>query len=387
MTADGQEWELKELIGKIANLELPVIDIKELCQPSPSLEIEEFLGILQNPDQYFIIDVRSEAEYAESHIPGAVNLALFNNKQRHNIGLLFKQKSQKLAEQVGAYYAYRKQANYVDEIKSEAKGKKILVHCWRGGNRSKSVTALLCKQGLDATRLNGGIKAFRRTVHHYLYEYKLDLIALSGQTGTGKSAILEEMQKNGDTPVLHLEEAARHASSVFGPIRFGGAPIEKQQQFETRLFMQLLPWLDKGDLPTFFSEKESPKIGRLTLPPAVQKALNEEKHIHLDCPLELRVNRLYEEYIESSSNELRQNLRERISYLKRLLSTKQLEEYLHLFDTENWDVLLERILVEYYDKVYKTTDTPPILKINNISIAQTILNINKNININKKDKK
>ena len=121
------------------------------------------------------------------------------------------------------------------------------------------------------------------------------------------------------------------------------------------------------------------------MPPAVQKALNEEKHIHLDCPLELRVNRLYEEYIESSSNELRQNLRERISYLKRLLSTKQLEEYLHLFDTENWDVLLERILVEYYDKVYKTTDTPPILKINNISIAQTILNINKNIN--KKDKK
>jgi len=376
MTAKGQQLELKELIAKISSLELPEIDIKELCSPCPSIGIEEFISHLQAAQRQskskIIIDVRSEAEFEEAHIPGATNFPIFNNKERHNVGLLFKQKSEKLAEQVGAYYAFNKAEEYVNEIKKAAAGKEILVHCWRGGYRSKSVTALLVKNGLQAKRLDGGIKAFRKVVLHYLYKYDLDLVALSGQTGTGKSEILETMAQENDIPVLHLEGAAQHASSVFGPVRFGCNPVNKQQEFETRIFMQLLPWLHNRTLPQFITEKESPKIGRLVLPPSIQKALNKEVHIRLNCSLDERVKRLKREYIDHLDSTNKAYLRERLTYLKRTISGETLQQYLELYDQENWDILLKRILVEYYDIVYKKTDTEPIFEINNHSNSKTI---------------
>ena len=374
MTADGQQLELKDLIAKISSLELPEIDIKELCSPCPSIEVDCFLELLQSKAP-IIIDVRSEAEYEESHVPGAVNFPIFNNKERHNVGLLFKQKSVKLAEQVGAYYAFNKADKYVQSIKEKAAGRDILIHCWRGGNRSKSVTALLVKNKLNAKRLNGGIKAFRKIIHHYLYEYKMDLIALSGKTGTGKSEILEEMIKQNDIPVLHLEGAAKHASSVFGPVRFGCDPVNKQQEFETRIFIQLLPWIKNGQLPQFITEKESPKIGRLILTPSIQKALNEEKHIRLNCTLEQRVKRLKREYIDHLDSESTVYLRERLTYLKRTISGEALNEYLELYDQQNWNPLLKKILVDYYDIVYKKTSKEAIIEIDNDSNETTISKI------------
>ena len=371
MTAQGQQLELKDLIAKISSLKLPEIDIKELCTPCPSIAVDSFIELL-NDSNKFIIDVRSEGEYAESHIPGAESFPIFNNKERHNVGLLFKQQSVKLAEQVGAYYAFNKAEEYVKEIKDKADGRDILVHCWRGGYRSQSVTALLNKNGLSAQRLNGGIKAFRKVIHHYLYEYELDLIALSGKTGTGKSEVLEEMIKQNELPVLHLEGAALHASSVFGPVRFGCDPIHKQQEFETRIFMQILPWIKNEELPQFITEKESSRIGRLKLPPAIQKALNEEKHIWLNCTLEQRVNRLKREYIDHLNDESKKYLRERLTYLKRTVSGEALEQYLELYDREEWDVLLKRILVEYYDIVYKKTAKEAIIEIDNDSNEKTI---------------
>lgn len=371
MTANGQQLELKDLIAKISSLELPEINIKELCSPCPAIEVEDFLEHLKSKEP-LIIDVRSEGEYEESHIPGAVNFPIFDNKERHNVGLLFKQQSVQLAEQVGAYYAFNKAENYVHSIKEKAAGRNIIVHCWRGGNRSKSVTALLLKNGLNAQRLNGGIKAFRKVIYHYLYEYKLNLIALSGKTGTGKSEILEEMIKESELPVLHLEGAAKHASSVFGPVRFGCDPIHKQQDFETRLFMQILPWIKDGKLPCFITEKESPKIGRLVLPPAIQKALNEEKHIRLNCSISQRVERLRREYIDHLNDESKKYLRERLTYLKRTVSKESLNQYLELYDQEKWDILLEKILLDYYDIVYKTTSKEPIVEINNESSKDTI---------------
>ncbi len=374
MTASGQQLELKDLIAKISSLELPEIDIKELCSSCPAIEIEDFLELLKSKEK-LIIDVRSEGEHEESHIPCSINFPIFDNKERHNVGLLFKQKSVRLAEQVGAYYAFNKAEEYVQNIKKQAAGRDIIVHCWRGGNRSKSVTALLIKNGLNAHRLNGGIKAFRKTVYHYLYEYKLDLVSLSGKTGTGKSEILEEMIKMNDFPVLHLEGAALHASSVFGPVRFGCDPIDKQQEFETRLFMQILPWIKNGRLPQIITEKESSRIGRLKLPPSIQKALNEEKHIRLNCSIQQRVDRLKREYIDHLNDESKVYLRERLTYLKRTISGEAMDQYLKLYDEEKWDILLERILIDYYDIVYKKTSKDPIIEIDNNSNADTISTI------------
>lgn len=366
-----QKEELKSIISKIHSFELPEIDIQDLIKPSPSISWKEFAPILQSitthDKQYCILDVRSEGEFEESAIPGSHNIPLFDNKERHNVGLLFKQESIPLAEQVGAYYAYKKQDRFLKEIKDWSEGKTIIVHCWRGGYRSKATTALLVKNGFNALRLDGGHKGFRRDVYKLLYETPMNLISLSGQTGTGKSEILEYIQEhNPQIPVLHIEEAANHASSVFGTSRFEGEPINSQQYFETRLYMQLIQYKNEdGTLPPILTEKESSRIGKVVIPNGVLEELKKEKHIRINSSVKTRVKRSFHEYVEGADTKKLDQLREQIQYLRRYLGQEILEEYLCLFDDKNWDTLLEKVLIDYYDKVYRKSSTPPIAEVSN----------------------
>lgn len=383
LMADQKE-ELKSIIEKIQSFELPKVDIQQLIKPCPSISWPKFSPILQSintyESPYCILDVRSEGEFEESAIPGSQNIPLFDNEERHNVGLLFKQESIPLAEQVGAYYAYKKEVRFLKEIKDWSQGKKIIVHCWRGGYRSKATTALLVKNGFDAIRLDGGHKAFRRDVHKLLYETPLNLISLSGQTGTGKSEILESIQKNHpEIPVLHIEEAANHASSVFGTSRFDGEPINRQQVFETRLYMQIIQYKrEDGTYPPILTEKESSRIGKVVIPKGILDELKKEKHIRINSTVPTRVKRSYHEYVEGADTKKLNQLREQIQYLRRYLGQETLEEYLQLFDSKNWDSLLEKVLVDYYDKVYRKSATAPIAEVSNevTEIAVTeILNI------------
>ncbi|MCJ8274089.1 MAG: glycosyltransferase, partial [Psychrosphaera sp.] len=130
----------------------------------------------------------------------------------------------------------------------------------------------------------------------YLYEKELNLVSLSGLTGSGKSEILELIQaKDTLLPIIHLEECAGHASSVFGEIRFdimGKSLTKTQYHFEMNIFHQILPYLKEDEsLPIFLTEKESRRIGKLELPPSIHQALSLEKHIELDCSVKERVNR------------------------------------------------------------------------------------------------
>lgn len=357
-----QQEELSTIIKRIQTFDLPQVDIKELCSPCPSVSLTETLSQLNSKDNSCILDVRSESEFAESSIPGAHNIPLFNDEERHNVGLLFKQQSIPLAEQVGAYYAYKKQEAFLNKIKKWAGNRQIIVHCWRGGYRSKATTALLIKNGFNAVRLEGGHKAFRREVYRTLYETPINLVSLSGKTGSGKSEILEFIQENHpEIPVLHIEAAANHASSVFGPSRFYGSPVNSQQDFETRLYIQLVKYKkDDGSFPTFLTEKESAQIGKVHIPNGILDELKKEQHIQIESSLSSRVKRAYREYVEGADSEKLTMLRDQIQYLKRYLSNESLEEYLNLFDLRNWDTLLEKVLVEYYDLVYRTIATSPI---------------------------
>lgn len=376
-----QQEELSTIIKRIQSYELPQVDINELCSPCPSVDISQTLRQLNSKDNSCILDVRSESEFAESSIPGAHNIPLFNDEERHNVGLLFKQQSVPLAEQVGAYYAYNKQDAFLNKIKKWAGNRQIIVHCWRGGYRSKATTALLIKNGFNAVRLEGGHKAFRREVYRTLYETPINLISLSGKTGTGKSEILEYIQENHpDVPVLHIEAAANHASSVFGPSRFQGSPVSSQQDFETRLYMQLVKHKnDDGSFPTFLTEKESAQIGNVHIPNGILDELKKEQHIQLESSIKHRVKRAYKEYVEGADDEKLTLLRKQIQYLKRYLSNESLEEYLNLFDQHNWDSLLEKVLVEYYDKVYRNIATDPLAVIEHEDTEQAVREVLKNL--------
>jgi tRNA 2-selenouridine synthase len=368
MDASKQKSELSLLIQKIRDLNLSEVDMAELCRPCPAITWQDFLPefskINTGDGSYFILDVRSESEFAESAIPSAVNFPIFDDNERHNVGLLFKQQSEKLAEQIGSYYALQKKDAYLESVRRVAGDKKILVHCWRGGYRSKAVTALLNRNGFEAYRLDGGHKGFRRAVHKFLYERPPRLISLSGITGTGKSVLLESIIKDHpEIPVLHLEEAALHASSVFGAARFGWQEITNQQEFETRLYLQILPWIKDGKVPVFITEKESSQIGKVIIPNGILDELKKEEHIRLKSSMATRVQRLKKEYIDGANKTTLEQLRTHITYLKRLLGDDTLNEYLTLFDQKKWELLLENILKDYYDKVYKKCQREPIAEV------------------------
>ena len=189
---------------------------------------------------------------------------------------------------------------------------------------------------MNAIQLEGGHKTFRKNVHKYLYETPPKLISLSGQTGTGKSELLEAIIENyPEVPVLHLEKAARHASSVFGAARFGWNEVTSQQEFETRLFMQILPWIENNELPLFLTEKESSQIGKVLIPNGILHELKKEIHIRLTSNA-TRVKRLLKEYINEEDEETLNTLRTHIGFLKRFISNEDLENYLALFDKREW---------------------------------------------------
>ena len=48
-----------------------------------------------------IIDVRSQGEFAEDHIPGAINLPVLNNAERAEVGTIYQQVCPFTARKIG----------------------------------------------------------------------------------------------------------------------------------------------------------------------------------------------------------------------------------------------------------------------------------------------
>jgi tRNA 2-selenouridine synthase len=112
-----------------------------------------------------IIDVRSPAEFAEDHIPGAINCPVLDDEERIRVGTLYKQVSPFEARKVGAALVSRNIAKHIEnQLFDKPKGWKPLVYCWRGGQRSGAMTLVLGQVGWAARRLEGGYKAFRQRV-------------------------------------------------------------------------------------------------------------------------------------------------------------------------------------------------------------------------------
>src|SRR5437868_4963839 len=151
------------------------------------LDIQQFLTLAETIP---MIDVRSPAEFEKGHIPGAINLPLFNNEERAIIGTLYKQKGKEQAVLAGLDIVGPKMSALVSESKKIAANNEVLVHCWRGGMRSGSFCWLLNTVGINASTLKKGYKGYR---DHVLksFEKNFQLIILGGETGSGKTEILK----------------------------------------------------------------------------------------------------------------------------------------------------------------------------------------------------
>ncbi len=382
-----QKKELEDILNEIKNYNLEDIDYKDFIKDTEELLQSELLHILKEirkgVKDHILVDVRSENEFTENPIPFSINLPILNNMERHKVGLIYSKHSSEKALSLAYYFAKEKERQYISDILKYSNGKKVIIYCWRGGVRSKYVANLLEENDIRAVRLQGGQKGFRKIVHEILYNKTIPIISLSGVTGCGKSEILEHIKKHyPDFPVIHLEECAGHASSVFGEIRYTlkNEAKKNQQQFETNIFMEILPHIDsKNKLPVFLSESESIKIGGLIIPPAVWNGLHKENHICLTCAMERRIERLANDYFlpenQNSIMTAKEKVKEQLQFLENKLGKEKIGHYKEWIDLDEYHAFLKDIMENYYDRIYKMPLKDSLLTINNISTESTVKEI------------
>ncbi|WP_232096442.1 tRNA 2-selenouridine(34) synthase MnmH [Denitratisoma oestradiolicum] len=299
-----------------------------------------------------IIDVRSPSEFAEDHIPGAINCPALDDEERARVGTLYKQVSPFAARVMGAPLIARNIARHVDErFAGQPREWKPLVYCWRGGQRSGAFTHILREIGWNAHRLEGGYKSWR---HHVVSELetlpgRFSFRILSGPTGSAKSRVLEALARQG-AQVLHLEELAAHRGSVLGPLP--DRPQPPQKFFETKLHAAL-EQLD----PTqpVYAEAESRRIGSIHLPNAMIDALRAAPCLFIDAPAEARVEFLlrdYEHYLAAP-----QGLSTRLGHLKGLQSNETLARWQALVDAGDFRTLVMELLTLHYDPLYQRSQS------------------------------
>ena len=232
-----------------------------------------------------IIDVRSPAEFAEDHIPGAINLPVLDDAERAEVGTIYVQQSKFLARRIGAAKVARNIAAHLDGALKDRDGSfRPLVHCWRGGQRSGAMVAVMDQIGWPVTVLDGGYMTWRRVVQAALYGDGPgpEVVLLDGGTGSGKTALLARLAERG-VQTLDLEGLAAHRGSLFGALKDQGQPSQKM--FESRLFAAI-ERLDPAR--PVVVEAESSRIGARTVPPALWAAMGRASVIELSAPVEAR---------------------------------------------------------------------------------------------------
>jgi tRNA 2-selenouridine synthase len=240
-----------------------------------------------------VIDARSEAEFAEDRLPGAVNWPTLNDEERHRIGTIYTQVNPFEAKKRGAALAAANIARHIErEVIERPRSWQPLVYCWRGGKRSGSLALVLDQIGFRVTLIEGGYKAFRAAVLADLpsqaqrHSYRV----VCGPTGSGKTRLLQALERAG-AQVLDLEDLACHRSSVLGLIPGQAQPTQKR--FDTLVWDRLRGFDPQRPV---FIESESKKVGNLAVPAALIEAMRASPCLRLELPDDERVALLLEDY-------------------------------------------------------------------------------------------
>ena len=240
-----------------------------------------------------VIDARSESEYAEDHLPGAVNWPSLRDAERHQVGTQYKQVNAFEAKKQGAAMVARNVAGHIErEVLDKPKDWKPLVYCWRGGKRSGSLALILDQIGFKVSLIEGGYKAFRAAMVADLPQLseRLHFEVVCGTTGSGKTRFLQALAAQG-AQVLDLEALANHRSSVLGLIPGQSQPTQKA--FDTRVWTALQAFDTKRPV---YIESESKKVGNVVVPESLMTAMRRSPCLHLQLSEEERVKLLLEDY-------------------------------------------------------------------------------------------
>ena len=341
-----------------------------------TISIDKWIDLYQNNNNIITIDLRSESEYEEDRLPNSINFPILDDTERDEVGFLYKQFSPKAALFLAVKYADKKEKSIKDLVQTY-NGKAIYIYCWRGGGRSSAGYLYLENFGAKVIKIEGGYKAYRNRVHDQLYtddnnRFKNGLLILTGLTGCGKTEILEKMSN--EFPVLDIEKAAGHASSLFGHIRYdikNAVKPKLQSNFENNLFTEIISKPNPKNYP-FLSEGESKRISKFNIPGKFYDKMILSPTIKINSTIEKRVERIKNEYFAGNGSEAVYNTVENSAFFKKLLGNEKVSDLLGLLKANRNEEFIEWILVEYYDHRYAGKYKNIIAEIDNINILDTI---------------
>jgi tRNA 2-selenouridine synthase len=293
-----------------------------------------------------IVDVRSPSEYAEDHIPGAINCPVLDDAERARVGTLYQQ-SPFEAKKIGAALIARNIAHHLETVwRDKPKSWRPLIYCWRGGQRSGAMSHILRQIGFAADRLVGGYKNYRQHVREQLLVLpeKFSFRVICGMTGSGKSRLLTALQQAG-AQVLDLETLARHRGSVLGDMP--NAPQPAQKGFDSQLVSRLQSF--DPALPVYV-ESESKKIGTIRVPDTLIHAMWNSPCIRLESPVAVRVALLREDYAHFLHDPAL--LWQQIDRLQGMYSNELLAHWHALCEAQAWDEFIAELLERHYDPAY-----------------------------------
>ncbi len=301
-----------------------------------------------------LIDVRSPAEYAEDHVPGAVSLPVLSDEERARVGTIYVQEEPFRARKIGAAIVARNAAAHLEGPLAEMPGGwRPLIYCWRGGQRSGSFASILSQIGWRAETVEGGYRSWRSAVVQRLYHevWPCPVVLLDGNTGSGKTDLLARVAARG-AQVVDLEGLARHRGSLFGNV--GEQPSQKW--FETELAVASLRLDPRRPL---LVEAESSKIGERLVPPALWKAMRGAPRISISAPVSARVDYTIGAYADLAEDRCR--LDSVIVALKPLAGGETVARWRSLAAEGELAQLVTELLELHYDPRYAKSRQAPTL--------------------------
>ncbi|MBS1651716.1 MAG: tRNA 2-selenouridine(34) synthase MnmH [Bacteroidetes bacterium] len=301
------------------------------------LQVQQFL---KEADSELLIDVRSPVEFNKGHIPGAINIPLFEDGERSEIGTIYKQIGRQTAIERGFEIVSPKLSEFIKTVKQKAQNKTVFVYCFRGGMRSNSFAWLLNTNGYETKILEGGYKSYRQHVLS-IFSKKYSILLLGGKTGSGKTTVINYLVSKKNN-VIDLEGLANHKGSAFGA-------INQNKQLPQQLFENYLSvCLSKCDSNSLLMlEDESMAIGYNKIPYPFWLQMNSAPLVIVEVDTQERLKQLLKDYTTEDVNALK----DAVLKISERLGGDQTKICIEFLNQNNLYAAAQ-ILLTYYDKAY-----------------------------------